>query len=66
MTAAYHTVLPQSSSQLRFELGSWRPHAVVINLATNDYSDGHKTPVDETAFVAAYKGDVCCPGCHTG
>ncbi len=66
MTALYDTVLPQQRPQQRVELGSWRPNAVVINLATNDYSDGHKTPVDETAFVTAYKGAFGYAGCRFG
>ena len=61
MTALFDTVVPQWRSQQRVELASWRPHAVVINLATNDYSDGHKAPVDETAFVIAYKGAIRRP-----
>ena len=58
MSAIFDTILPQWSPQERIDLTSWHPDAVVINLATNDFTEGHVVPVDQTAFVAAYTGTV--------
>ena len=64
MTATFDAMLPQHSPDEHVELTSWRPHAVVINLATNDYNPDHKTPVDQSAFVAAYRGGFECHACR--
>jgi hypothetical protein len=56
MSALFDAMLPQHNPDERVDLTSWRPHAVVINLATNDYNPDHETPVDPGAFVAAYQG----------
>ncbi len=58
MTALFDVMLPQHSPEERADLASWQPHAVVVNLATNDYNPDHEMPVDESAFVTAYKGGV--------
>ena len=56
MSAVFDVALPHWSPQQRVDLSSWLPHAIVINLATNDFADAHQTPVDKGAFVAAYQG----------
>lgn len=59
MAQLYDRILPMSSKDLTWDMTTWVPHTVVINLATNDLSEqnGNFTEKHQTQFVAAYKGD---------
>lgn len=63
MAQLYNRVLPMSAKDLTWDMTTWVPHAVVINLATNDLSEGNGnfTEKHQTQFVAAYKGDCILP-----
>ena len=59
MERLYDRLLPVSAMNMRWDMASWIPHAVVINLGTNDLSAGHRdfSSEDHTQFVGAYKGE---------
>ena len=64
MERLYDRLLPVSAEDMRWDMASWVPQAVVINLATNDMSAGYKdfSREDHTQFVMAYKGELIL--CH--
>ncbi|MBN2533002.1 MAG: hypothetical protein JXB88_08925 [Spirochaetales bacterium] len=54
MPELYSRILPYDSSHL-WDTSQWVPHVVVINLCTNDYSQGIP---DRTQFTTAYRNFV--------
>ena len=54
----FDKILPVSAQELRWNMTSWIPSAVIINLGTNDLSASHGpfTAEHQARFVEAYKG----------
>lgn len=58
MARLFDRVLPESANSLVWNMTAWVPHAVVINLGTNDLSASHGpfTAEHQKLFVEAYRG----------
>ena len=58
MAELFDRILPESDKELRWDMTTYVPDAVVINLGTNDLSGMHGPfgAKEQELFVAAYKG----------